>query len=97
MDGRSDIREEYEPHWVWAAAFVLAPLLLTAVAFMGIWPQAVIPLAVAAYAPRVAVFLSLCGVAAAAVRRRRLAFEITAAGLAISTAGYLLLVWLQRG
>jgi hypothetical protein len=94
MDAHAHIREKYQPHWVWAALFVLTPLLLTTVAFMGIWAQPIIPLAVAAHAPRIAVFLSVCGVAAAAVRRRRLALGITAVGLAVSIGGYLLLLWL---
>ena len=95
MDVQPYIRDKYQPHWLWAACFLVAPFVLTASAFMGIWAQPVIPLRLAIYGPRVAVLISIGGIAAALFRRRRLATGIAMLGLAISFGGYLVLLWLQ--
>jgi hypothetical protein len=87
--------ERYQPHWLWAVCFVLAPFCLTALGFMGIWPQPLIPLGVAESAPRVALVISLIGVGAAIVRRKATAIALAALGFVIALGGYLLLSWLS--
>lgn len=95
MDVRAHIREQYQPCWIWAVSFVLVPVLLTALGFAGIWPQPVIPLAVASNAPRLSVLIALCGTVAAVIRRRGPAVGLTMIGLVASVGGYLLLAWVQ--
>jgi hypothetical protein len=95
MEVQARIRDQWQPSWIWGVSFLLIPLLLTAVGFMGIWHQPVIPLTVASNAPRLAVLISLWGMVAAIARRRRLAVGLTTLGLACSVGGYLLLAWVQ--
>ena len=87
--------ERYQPHWLWAACFVFVPLCLTALGFIGIWPQSLIPLGVAETAPRLALVISLIGVSAAVVRGKATAFALTGLGFAIALGGYGLLSWLS--
>jgi hypothetical protein len=90
------LREDYRPRWVWATVLLLLPLLLTSLGFVGVWPQPIISLRVASYAPRLAVAISLCGMAAALIiRRRQPVLGVAFAGLAVSLTGYLVLLWAQ--
>ena len=87
--------EKYQPHWLWATCFVLAPFCLTALGFIGIWPQPLIPLGVAESGPRLALVISLIGVGAAFVRCKATAFAVTGLGFVVALGGYLLLFWLS--
>jgi len=86
---------KYQPHWLWATCFLFAPFALMVLGFVGIWPQPLIPLSFAELGPRLAVLLSLIGIAAALVRRKRITFGIVGLGGAMTGAGYLLLSWLS--
>ena len=83
-----------QPHWFWGVCFVLLPFCLTALGFVGIYRGAFISFGVASLAPRLAVVLSLSGLTAAVLRRRRVPILITMLGVAISLSGLLLLMWL---
>jgi len=87
--------EKYQPHWLWATCFVFAPFCLTALGFIGIWPQTLIPLGVAESAPRVALVISVIGMGVAVVRRKATAVALAALGFVIALGGYLLLSWLS--
>jgi hypothetical protein len=93
MDSEGGFGEKYQPHWLWATCFIFVPFCLTALGFLGISRTSFISLRVATLAPQLAVLVSLGGILAASIRRRRLAFGIAALGLAISVGGLLLLVW----
>jgi hypothetical protein len=90
------MRNEYQPHWVWFVAFVVAPLSLLLISVVGIEPGSLVPLGLAATAPGVALGLAASGMAAALLRRRKAPIQISAVGLSASLAGYLLHWWLSR-
>lgn len=83
------------PHWLWATCCILVPFCLTALGFLGLSPELLVPLNVAAAAPRLAVLVSLGGLAAAVIHRRRATVGIAAFGAAASVSGLLLLMWLS--
>jgi hypothetical protein len=91
----SDARfgEKYQPHWMWATCFIFVPFCLTALGFLGISRGSFVSLRVAALGPQLAVLVSLGGIVAASIHRRKLAVGIAALGLAISVGGFLLLLW----
>jgi len=90
------MRKEYQPHWVWFVAFVVAPLSLLLISVVGIAPGSLVPLDLAAAAPRLALGLAVSGMGAALIGRRKEPIQIAAVGLGVSVAGYLLLWWLSR-
>jgi len=86
-------QEKYQPHWFWALTFVLIPLILIVVGFLGSALGSVVPLSVAIAAPKLAVVVAVIGMAAALIRRRKVPIELAVIGLALSVSGYLLLFW----
>jgi hypothetical protein len=93
MGSAGRLGEKYQPHWLWATCFIFVPFCLTALGFLGISRNSFISLRVAELGPQLALLVSLGGIAAASIRRRRVAFGIAALGLAVSVGGFLLLVW----
>jgi hypothetical protein len=88
-------REEGEPSCFWAVVFVLAPLALIVVAFLGLPMPSDVPLWVAVLSPKLALVMAAIGLGTAAIRRQRVPLQVTGVGLAIGLAGYLLLRWLS--
>jgi hypothetical protein len=88
--------QKYQPHWSWAVMLLLVPGVLIALGFAGLHTGSRISYGIAATAPKVAVLVSLGGVAAALARRRRAAAAVAFAGLTLSGVGFLLLLWLGK-
>jgi hypothetical protein len=89
----SALRDGHQPHWWWAIASIVVPLGLMLIALLGLGRGAPVPLSLAATAPGIALVLSFGAFAAAVVRARRVPILITAVGLVVSGAGFLLLLW----
>ena len=86
--------EKYQPHWVWGLAFVLVPLLLTAIGFLGVSIGSPIPLGLASISPKAAVVIAASGVALAVYHRRKVPIEIAGTGAVLTAIGFVLLRWL---
>jgi hypothetical protein len=88
------ILEKYQPHWVWGLAFVLVPVVLIAIGFVGVFIGSPIPLALAATSPKAALAIAVFGIALALYHGRRVPIEIAGTGAVITTLAFLLLRWL---
>jgi len=88
-------REDYEPHWLWAVTFVLVPLVLIVISFLGLPLGSSVPLDVAVTSPKMSLMIAAIGIGAAGIRRRKVPIQLAAIGLAISGSGFLLLLWLS--
>ncbi len=97
--GRFDsarFREDYQPHWFWAVMLILVPALLMVIGFLGLEiGSSIISPPLGAAAPRIALILSVAGMGAAFVRRRRAVIDIAAVGLILTGVGFSLLLWLS--
>lgn len=89
------LRDWAQPHWVWGAAFVFAPVCFILVGFIGAISGSSIPLDIASWAPRIALTIALAGLALALLLRRRVPITITTLGASLSAAGFFLLRWLS--
>ena len=92
---RLESRNEYEAHWFWAVTFVLAPIALLAVGFLGLLIGSSVPLRVAETSPKAALTLAAIGIGAALIRRRKRPIQVAGTGMAISLVGYLWLLWVS--
>ena len=88
-------REDYEPHWLWAVTFVLVPLVLIVISFLGLPLGSSVPLGVAVASPKMSLMIAAVGMGAAGIRRRKVPIQLAVIGLTISLTGYLLLLWLS--
>ena len=88
-------KDDYEPHWLWAIVFVLVPLVLTVISFLGLPLGSSVPLGVAVMSAKVSLMIAAIGIGAAVIRRRKVPIQVAGTGLAISLTGYLLLLWLS--
>jgi hypothetical protein len=96
LDRRLDpvaLRDAYQPHWVWAVAFVAVPFGLLLFGFLGLTTGSPVPLSVASTAPKVGLWIAGAGMAAAIIRWRKVQIQIAGFGLFISGVGFLLLRW----
>jgi hypothetical protein len=89
------LRDWAQPHWVWGAAFVFAPVCLMLIGFTGAMVGSLIPLSLASVAPKVGLATAGAGLLLALLLRRRVPIAITTLGLTLAAAGYFLLRWVS--
>src|ERR1041384_6016226 len=95
----SDARAAFskkQPHWVWAVACVVVPLVLLGLGFLGVALRSMVPLAVASTRPLVGPAMAVGGMISALLLRRKVPIQIAGVGLALSGAAFLLLLWVGR-
>lgn len=88
-----EVRERYEPHWVWLLGSLVAPMALLVVSLLGMGRGAIVSTAVAMVVPNVALATAAAVSAAACIRGRRVPILITCVGLGLTLVGFLWLRW----
>ena len=89
-----ELRERYEPHWVWMLGSLVAPMVLLVVSLLGMGRGSLVSAGVAMMVPNVALATAAAMTGAAIIRGRRVPIVITLVGLAMTAAGFFWLRWI---
>ena len=88
-------REASEPHWLWLAGSLVAPISLLLLSLLGMGRGSFVSADVAAVIALLAVITAVGFAGAALVRRSRIAIAITAIGTALTLLGFWWLHWVS--
>ena len=83
-------------HWAWFLVLVAAPSVLMLIALAGLGLGSPVSVPVAETTPRVALGISLAGLIASLISRRKPVIAMAGIGILISATAYALLYWLSR-
>ena len=89
-----EVRERYEPHWVWLLGSLVAPMALLVVSLVGMGRGSLVSTGVAVMVPTIALTTAAVMTGAALIRARRVPIVITLVGLSLTAAGFLWLRWI---